>query len=183
MRIAGFIAAVGLSLLTLTAGAGQARAETGAVPPVPGAVQRGFDPPDRPWLPGHRGVDLLSHPGEPVRAALAGEITFAAELAGRGVVVVSHGSLRTTYEPVDASVTVGASVATGQVIGTLEAGHSCPGGQCLHWGLRRGEQYLNPLSLLDPGPLRLLPSSGTTELSSRSWGSLRCHQARGWACW
>lgn len=169
MKTARLTVLFGLCLALLVATATPAHAGTGAVPPVSGPVERGFDPPDRPWLPGHRGVDLFGHPGAPVRAALAGRVTFAAELAGRGVVVVSHGALRTTYEPVTAEVAVGARVGTGEVIGTLQEGHLCAGGSCLHWGLRRGEEYLNPLSLLDPGPLRLLPGSTFDELASRPW--------------
>jgi len=146
-------------------------------------VARSFDPPDQPWLAGHRGVDLRSGTGEPVRAALAGRVTYAAELAGRGVVVVSHGSLRPPSEPVTGRVSVGELVTTGQVIGTLQSGHLCPGGTCLHWGLRRGETYLDPLSLLDPGPLRLLPRPTLDEPDSYPWSEIGCVQALGWACW
>ena len=66
------------------------------------AVARGFEPPASRWGAGHRGVDLAGRPGQPVRAALPGRVTFAGTLAGRGVVVVDHGSTRTTYEPVAA---------------------------------------------------------------------------------
>jgi murein DD-endopeptidase MepM/ murein hydrolase activator NlpD len=121
-------------------------------------VVHGFDPPSTPWGPGHRGVDLLGHPGQQVRTALAGTVTFAGTLAGRGVVVVSHGFTRTTYEPVSATVGVGDVVPTGGVIGTLQAGLShCFPQTCLHWGLIGGETYLDPLSLLGFGPVRLLP--------------------------
>ncbi|MFZ0530373.1 MAG: peptidoglycan DD-metalloendopeptidase family protein, partial [Propionicimonas sp.] len=92
-------------------------------------------------------------------------VTFAGTLAGRGVVVVSHGDLRTTYLPVDAAVTVGTSVAAGQRIGDLVGGHPCPGGTCLHWGLKRGADYLDPLSLLGEAALRLLPAEATQQVS------------------
>ena len=98
-----------------------------------------------------------------VRAAGGGRVSYAGLLAGRGVVVVVHGDLRTTYEPVTASVTVGDQVAAGQGIGPLEAGHAgCPVAACLHWGLRRGEDYLDPVTLVDRGPARLLPLGGAT---------------------
>ena len=48
------------------------------------AVVAGFDPPADPWGAGHRGVDLLGHAGQPVRAALPGTVTYAGGLAGRG---------------------------------------------------------------------------------------------------
>jgi murein DD-endopeptidase MepM/ murein hydrolase activator NlpD len=124
----------------------------------PPTVVAGFDPPTAPWAAGHRGVDLLGLPGQPARAALAGTISFAGSIAGRGVVVVDHGSMRTTYEPVDPAVAVGATVATGEVIGTLQAGLShCFPRTCLHWGLLLGELYLDPLTLIGWAPVRLLP--------------------------
>ncbi len=119
---------------------------------------RGFDPPDSKWGQGHRGVDLLGTDGEQVRAAGGGEVTYAGLLAGRGVVTVSHGDVRTTYEPLDVSVRVGTTVQAGSVIGTLTAAHShCAPRVCLHWGLIRGERYLDPLTLVGAGPPRLLP--------------------------
>jgi len=126
------------------------------------AVVRGFQAPATPYGPGHRGVDLAGSPGQPVTAAGDGVITVAGEIAGRGVVVVVHGPLRTTYEPVADSVRVGQRVTRGQVVGTLAAGHAgCgPPGECLHWGLLRGGDYLDPLSLMRPGPARLLPIWG-----------------------
>lgn len=129
-----------------------------AVPPLAGPLVRGFDPPAQPWLSGHRGVDLLGAVGAEIVAAKAGRVVFAGTVAGRDVVVVSHGELRTTYLPVRPLVPVGSQVTAGTVIGRLTSGHSCPGGTCLHWGLKRGDTYLDPLSLLGESALRLLPS-------------------------
>jgi murein DD-endopeptidase MepM/ murein hydrolase activator NlpD len=128
-------------------------------PLSPATVVRSFDPPPRPWLAGHRGVDLAAAPGAPVTAARAGTVVFAGVLAGRGVVSVAHdGGLRTTYEPVTPAVRAGDAVAAGAPIGTLTAGHSgCPAAACLHWGLRRGDAYLDPLVLVGRGRVRLLP--------------------------
>ena len=122
-------------------------------------VVRGFDPPAQRWLPGHRGVDLAAVPGDTVVAAGAGVVTFAGPVAGRGVVTVTHGELRTTYEPVTATVEVGDLVAAGEPIGTLAAGAGHCGGYptCLHWGLLRGQVYLDPLGLLGLGHPILLP--------------------------
>jgi murein DD-endopeptidase MepM/ murein hydrolase activator NlpD len=129
--------------------------------PIDGArVVRRFDPPPQPWLAGHRGTDLAAEPGVAVRAAGAGMIVFAGPVAGRGVVSVTHpGGLRTTYEPVLAgNLRPGDPVAAGQAIGTLAPGHpGCPAAACLHWGLRRGPAYLDPLTLLGLGRMRLLP--------------------------
>ena len=110
------------------------------------------------YAAGHRGADLPGRTGQAVLAAGAGRVSYAGLLAGRDVLVVVHGALRTTYEPVRAAVGVGQSVAAGQQIGTLMAGHAgCPAAACLHWGLRRGADYLDPVRLVRGGPVRLLP--------------------------
>ncbi|HET8982539.1 MAG TPA: peptidoglycan DD-metalloendopeptidase family protein, partial [Pedococcus sp.] len=126
------------------------------------AVVAGFDPPLSRYGAGHRGVDLAGSPGQAVRAAAAGRVTFAGSLAGRGVVVVNHGSTRTTYQPVEASVKVGTEVAAGERIGALQTfGSHCSPDACLHWGLIEGDTYLDPLTLVGDGPVRLLPLFGT----------------------
>ena len=127
-------------------------------PLVPLHLASRFDPPARDWLPGHRGVDLVSEPGDIVRAAGPGVVTFARDLAGRGVVSLDHGSLRTTYEPIDARVAVGQHVAAGAPIGTSGTGTGhCGTGRCVHVGLIRGGQYLNPLLLFGPRTALLRP--------------------------
>lgn len=159
MKVVLLVAAL-FAVLAAAPGSARADAPGPAVWPLdprPVVASR-FDPPDSPWGSGHRGVDLLGRPGQDVHATLAGTVTFAGTLAGRGVVVVSHGDLRTTYEPVAPRVGVGAQVATGGVIGTLQGGLShCLPRTCLHWGLLEGERYLDPLSLLGVAPVRLLP--------------------------
>jgi murein DD-endopeptidase MepM/ murein hydrolase activator NlpD len=121
-------------------------------------VVAGFDPPSDPWGSGHRGADLAGRVGQPVRAALAGTVAWAGPIAGKGVVTISHGDTRTTYEPVAASVSVGDRVLAGDRIGVLAVPFShCFPAACLHWGLLRGETYLDPLSLVGGGRVRLLP--------------------------
>jgi murein DD-endopeptidase MepM/ murein hydrolase activator NlpD len=128
--------------------------------PAP-AVVAGFDPPDTSFGVGHRGVDLAGAVGQIVRSALPGRVVYAGAVAGRGVVVVDHGRTRTTYEPVTASVPLGAPVARGDPIGTLELGGShCFPRACLHWGWLAGPTYLDPLRLVGLGPVRLLPLPG-----------------------
>ncbi|WP_059011688.1 hypothetical protein [Streptomyces specialis] len=148
------LAAFGSFLLRVApgapAGAGAPGEPAFAGWPVPGAagaarplVARGWDPPPAPWSAGHRGVDLTTAAGAP--AAAPG---------------------RRTLEPVRAAVAEGAEVAAGEVIGSVAAGgpFHCDG-PCLHWGLLRGETYVDPLSQLPPGllgrgPSRLLPTEG-----------------------
>ena len=150
-----------LVLLALEAPAGAGTDPTAGVWPLdpePQVVRR-FEPPPGPYAAGHRGVDLAGAPGQAVRSALAGTIGFAGSIGGKPVVTVVHGRRRTTYEPVVATVEAGQQVAAGTVIGrlTLTDSHCFPAA-CLHWGLLRGETYLDPLSLLGgAGPVRLLP--------------------------
>ena len=129
------------------------------------AVERQFDKPAQDWLPGHRGVDLAGAPGQAVLAAGDGIVVFAGTVAGKPVVSIDHPSgLRTTYEPVQAEVSVGMRVGRGTRIGALEPGHAgCVAAACLHWGARREasghsrREYIDPLGLLHSTPLRLKP--------------------------
>ncbi|MBT1002645.1 peptidoglycan DD-metalloendopeptidase family protein [Paenarthrobacter sp. DKR-5] len=124
-----------------------------------------FDPPARPWLSGHRGVDLGALPGAPVVAPAAGVVVFAGQVADRPVLTIATASgLRSSVEPVESPLAAGSTVRRGQVIGTLarppQAGGHCSNG-CLHWGVRRGQDYVNPLALLlDLRPSVLLPLEG-----------------------
>ncbi len=159
-------------MLLLVSGASAAAASVWQPPLRPLTVTRHFEPPPTPYAAGHRGVDLRGAPGEAVLAAGAGEVSYAGPLAGRGVVVVVHGALRTTYEPVRATVKRGARVAKGQELGRLQPGHpGCPVAACLHWGLLRGETYLDPLNVLGDQRIRLLPPGGVlpiTRVASRA---------------
>lgn len=119
-----------------------------------------FDPPAQRWLPGHRGVDLGGVAGEPVLAVDEGVVTFSGEVAGVGMVSVTHESgLRSTYQPVIGRVPRGERVGRGQALGTLDttASHCVPG-TCLHLGAVRGrDDYVDPLPLLLGAELSLLP--------------------------
>lgn len=124
-------------------------------------VLRAFDPPPRPWLSGHRGVDLAaSSDPAAVMAPAAGIVSFAGVVVDRPVITIDHGGgLRSSFEPVDSTLAVGSVVAAGQVIGTALPGH-CPA-SCIHWGVRRGEDYINPLQfVVDLRPSVLLPLGG-----------------------
>ncbi|MDR1265621.1 MAG: M23 family metallopeptidase [Propionibacteriaceae bacterium] len=150
-----------------------------AVAPLPGAVVRAFEPPAADWQPGHRGVDIAGQAGDTVVAAAAGVVHFAGMVAGRGVVSIDHGGLRTTYEPVEALVRAGDQVFPGDVIGRLRAGHPCPAEACLHWGLKQGETYLDPLSLLVSNEVRLISAEAFADLGRRrdAWVEAMAQQA------
>lgn len=153
-------ALVALLLLILAPATAEAVRTDWPLRPRPEVI-RGFEPPPKRWLPGHRGVDLLGSPGQPVLAPAAGTVVYAGALAGRGIVVLSHGTGRTTYQPVRASVRAGQVVPAGATLGRLSAaGSHCAPRACLHWGLLRGSEYVDPLTLAGRASVRLLPLSG-----------------------
>jgi murein DD-endopeptidase MepM/ murein hydrolase activator NlpD len=131
------------------------------LPPVEVLVLRSFDPPSQRWLSGHRGVDLTTEPGAAVRSPAAGIVAFAGTIAGRNVLVVDHGTLRSTFEPVTSDLSVGDAVMPGEVVGRISTGTGhCGAGNCLHWGVILGDDYLDPLALLGTLRPRLLPLVG-----------------------
>ncbi|MFJ9952757.1 M23 family metallopeptidase [Kitasatospora sp. NPDC091207] len=129
----------------------------------PGGPLRRFEAPATPWAAGHRGVDLAAGVGADIRSAAPGVVSFSGLVAGRPVVTVTHPAsgtppLRTTYLPVTGTLAAGTTVTAGQVLGQLAPGAAhCGGHDCLHWGLLRGDRYLDPLALFGAGAARLLP--------------------------
>ena len=128
-------------------------------------VLRAFDPPAQPWLPGHRGVDLAALPGQPVLSAATGVVVFAGPLAGRGVVSVEYGGIRSSYEPVVPLVEPGDPVVIGQPLALVAPlPLHCGARTCLHWGafvtLSVPRRYIDPRLLVGAGPVRLVPTGG-----------------------
>lgn len=120
-----------------------------------------FDPPPEPWLSGHRGVDLAGADGSDVLAPEAGRVSFVGTVVDRGVVTIDHGGgLRSSFEPVESSLRKGDAVAAGDTLGTIAGTTHCSPG-CFHWGVRLGEEYVNPLQfVIDLRPSVLLPRPG-----------------------
>lgn len=135
-------------------------------------VLKPADIPEENWERGHRGVDIKASPGDEIVASAAGTVAFVGVVAGTPVVSVDHrGGLRTTYEPVRASVRKGQKVWRGEVLGVLADAARLPKGARrdpgLSWGakLRQGETpkgrakwvYLDPLELIGAAVVRLIP--------------------------
>ena len=168
-------------VLLLAVGPAAGWADGVHVIPVDGPVLRGYDPPTEKWRAGHRGVDLGGIVDDVVHAAADGTVTFVGTINGVRMLTVTHeGSLRTTYQPVAATVAQGDHVMAGQQIGTLLAGH-CPGQACLHLGLKRGDQYLDPLAWINGGgrggDVSLLPADAAIHDVLPAWWVERLRQA------
>jgi hypothetical protein len=147
---AAVAAVVTVSLLAATVlAASPAGADVAWARPVDGAVVRPFDSPEHPWGSGHRGVDLAARQGVPVRAAGDGRVAFAGSVAGALHVVIDHGDgLRTSYSFLaDRVVRTGEAVERGDVVGHVGAAGAHHDEAVLHLGLRRGDEYLDPMVL------------------------------------
>jgi murein DD-endopeptidase MepM/ murein hydrolase activator NlpD len=153
-RVAG---AVAVALVVMMAPAYAVRAMPAAVPvwtrPVTGPVVRVFQAPRTPYGPGHRGVDFAASPGTAVVAAGAGRVVFAGWIGPSAHVVVRHpiNGWRTGYSFLAAlAVRSGDEVGAGTVVGIaggLGDGHD---GSVLHFSLRIGDEYVDPMILFRP---------------------------------
>jgi murein DD-endopeptidase MepM/ murein hydrolase activator NlpD len=145
------------------------RRDEGQWPVPPTAILTEFDDPE-PYAAGHRGIDLAAAVGQVVIAARTGTVTVAGSVAGRPVVVLRHNAgTRTTYLPVIPAVHVGDRVQAGDPIGTVAGLGHCLSTTCLHWGARRGDQYIDPRTLLPPSSalIVLLPVEPSVAVGSR----------------
>lgn len=135
-------------------------------------VLREFDLPPEPWLSGHRGVDLAASAGDAkIRAPADGTVSFVGWVVDRPVLTIAHsGGLRSSFESVRSELSKGDTVSQGDVIGKLsEPAHCGPGAECVHWGVRRGETYINPLQFVtDLRPSVLLPIPRWNSIAGRT---------------
>ena len=131
--------------------------------PVVGPVIRAFEPPSNPYGAGHRGIDIASAFGTPVRAPAPGVVTFAGKVGGQLFVTLDHGGgLSSTYSWLSAiSIRKGDNVAEGAQIAFTGVGHPGSSTTHLHFGVKQNGEYIDPVSVLEPldvsGMIRLAP--------------------------
>lgn len=107
-------------------------------PPTEAPILDPYRAPSSPYGPGNRGIEYATEPGELIRAAADGTVTFVGAVGGNLFVTVAHGAgLRTTYGYVGQTlVRRGASVTAGQVVAEAHGP--------FHFTLRRDDEYLDP---------------------------------------
>jgi murein DD-endopeptidase MepM/ murein hydrolase activator NlpD len=124
------------------------------VRPSRGPLTSGYGP---RWGRMHRGIDFGAAYGSPIYAAAAGVVTYAGAEGGYGrLVTVRHEDGWVTAYGHMSRIVVrsGQRVTAGQVIAYVgSAGRST--GPHLHFEVRRGGAYLNPLSFLRDRGVRI----------------------------
>jgi murein DD-endopeptidase MepM/ murein hydrolase activator NlpD len=131
--------------------------------PVVGPVIRGFDLPDDPYGPGHRGIDIAASVGTTIQAPAEGTVSFAGPVGGHLFLTIDHGGgLSSTYSWLTATlVRKGAVVVRGEPIALTGWGHPGASIPHLHLGVKLGGQYVDPMGYLGPislaGFVRLAP--------------------------
>jgi murein DD-endopeptidase MepM/ murein hydrolase activator NlpD len=117
--------------------------------PVTAPISDNWRPPANKYGPGNRGVDFATAPNTPVKSAGPGTVSFAGQVGGTLYVVVDHGEgLRTTYGGLTSiAVAGGQEVQGGTVVGVA--------GADVHFGVRSGDDYVDPNSLF--GGVHLVP--------------------------
>lgn len=129
-------------------GVAYAQQSTVLVPPLDAPIGERFVPPESDFGPGHRGIDYETGPGQRVRAAAPGTVTFAGAVGNALFVTVAHDPhVETTYSRLgDVWVRVGQDVGEGTWLGVTGAAH--PGDAGLHFGVKVNGSYVDPLSML-----------------------------------
>lgn len=127
-------------------------------------IIKDFDAPSKPWLAGHRGVDLQAKEGDELRAPQDGIIAFVGLVAGKSVVTISHGVLTSTFEPAYTDLPVGSIVKKGQNFAYVTVGSDHCDNLCVQWGLkRRNRTYANPKQMVQKQKIVLKPKEDLKE--------------------
>lgn len=115
----------------------------------------------------HRGIDIAAKEGAAVCAPLAGRVTFAGRVPAAGggtcrAVTIATDSGAVTLMPLAGTrVSKGDALAEGDAVGALaESGDGSSAGAHLHVGVKRGDLYVDPLSVLSAAAVASGQSSG-----------------------
>ncbi|WP_256394868.1 M23 family metallopeptidase [Kocuria sp. TGY1127_2] len=131
-------------------------------------------------------MDLAVKPGQTIRSPASGTVTFSGRVVDRGVITVTtDDGYLTSFEPVTEQLPRGTRVSSGDVIARRDWEQSHEGcSSCLHWGVRHGGDYVNPLLLvgaLSPSVLWPLPPRPRPLIFSYNRRLLSSHSMM-WIC-
>lgn len=125
----------------------------------------------------HRGIDIAAEKGAEVRAPLAGRVTFAGRIPAAGggtcrAVTIATDVGAVTLLPLASSrVSKGDTLAEGDAVGALaESGDGSSAGAHLHVGVKRGDLYVDPLTVLLVAAVASGRSSGEAKLGAPASG-------------
>lgn len=157
---------------------------TSWVTPVPAMeIIEAFDPPDKLWLKGHRGIDVLALEGEPLRAPTGGTIRFAGTVAGMATVsILTESDHVFTFQPAATLLKKGESFAAGEQIGTVGSGGHCQR-SCLHigaWPAASDRRYVDPGKFFGQEQSALLPLSRKPAKEPKGGGDSSTSGAGAW---
>jgi hypothetical protein len=103
----------------------------------------------------HRGADLPAAAGSTVLSPMSGRVSFAGRVPGTGggtvlAVTIAGANSSVTLMPLSsADVKTGSELAEGEVVGALAgSGDASSAESHLHVGARKGDLYIDPLSLM-----------------------------------
>lgn len=100
----------------------------------------------------HNGIDIEGAEGEEVSAFSSGDVTKVYDDAIYGkTIVIDHGNdLLSYYHGVESSVSVGASVKTGQTIGAVsEVKCEAADGSHIHFCIKKSGEWIDPQSMIN----------------------------------
>lgn len=122
--------------------------------PVAGEmIVHDWEKPKTSYSAGHRGIDLLTLVGAEVYASASGVVHYIGSIDNVPAISISHGEVRSTYQPVVAVVKIGQEVRKGELIGHIvRRGNHCKAVSCLHFGVKRDAEYLDPNLFLTTTP-------------------------------
>jgi murein DD-endopeptidase MepM/ murein hydrolase activator NlpD len=141
-----------LCLVAMSPARGGVTTTVGWTWPILGPVIRGFDLPDDPYGPGHRGIDIAASVGTAIVAPADGTVAFAGPVGGLLFLTIDHGGgVSSTYSWLTANlVRKGDVVVRGQPVAVTGWGHPGAGIPHLHFGVKLDGSYVDPMAYLGP---------------------------------
>lgn len=128
-----------------------------AMPIAHGHIITEFVRPPTPYASGHRGIDIQASRGDTLLAPMDGIVSFSGKVGGKSVVSITQDVWIVSFEPATTSLRVGDAVGKRDAFGEVSGSSDHCDGRCVHWGVRKQGEYINPRTVVQPQQIRLLP--------------------------